>query len=794
MSFIPKHYAMDDAQKQGGRLQAVESQLYYSPNSTRTLSHIPPPHVTHDRPMKNPFLPTPDERGRYAFESIKVSDYHSPLWWSSQFEWAAFIPRHSVFKGPIFGTIKHSPDLQELYHHETHGFGMQPLQMHEWNDLAEDLSLAIVTLAKHSGTSLLLPVLPSIFGYRNFFDTGQEALHNIERSREWFSLWIGALCYVVAAVNAKTKLQPDSNSWEEILVQRGCHRLWIEGTTINIVSIFFLDNNVPVWYKWNDALKHLSFGPTNDQQESFLKEPSSPPVQQPPWVEFFAKRALENQRTESLETLEQKQRRHSRMLQLPMSTANVFEWVQDESDTWKRKSVSKTVNRSTLELYGSSCVRYDPFRNEFDCCRMFDPGTESSRTIVRTMASFTGEDVRTYQCINNLPSTFSNPYGNSVKFDDSPSPHLTSLPNIDTLESHIRTICALHFGFTGPPPNAHPAQPFDISAQKNFLKLLGIQWTEKRAEIFKKGSMASMHDFLDSLAAKRFSSIRQDEWDLSREHRATMHLNIRLKTIRKLAAGTKIYYMFLLPDDGDWHITTTYAAHALMLCRLAHQYNSQDLAMYMLNQGMPFHTMQSAKSLPRAPPSSVTSALHTPRREKDHIFTVKDYQVFSERLKAYTAQSPRAARAALKRGGYTWRSCTHVLFSTVLDGPMVWSTDHDEYICAIDINTGIEYIDDKLTDKELELFCGMYICSTGRGSQIAKKSWFPLAFTFENSGLDYGFWTENSENIFKIVSDNVAKRQPISLSLWASRLKGSKQLKILLASSNEAAAKLITGW
>ncbi|KAF4623614.1 hypothetical protein D9613_001483 [Agrocybe pediades] len=804
MSFIPESYPINDSHKRGGGLQVVDSVLYFSPNSTRVLTHIPTPHTATDNSLKNPFLPAPNKSGHYAFDTVNASDYQSPLWWTPQFEWAAFIHRFATFEGPILGIL----NQYKVHEKEEKGFGMPLHQVRGWSGLERDLSFAIVILAKCSGTSLLLPVLPSIFGYKRFFKTEQEALQSIKRSREWFALWIGAFCYVVFAMEAKNKLHPHSMSWEDILISSGCHPVWIEGILASgcleasaersgvLLCLerdrhcihFFLNNNVPVWYKWNDQPEYAAYGPTNEQRKTILDSP--PEIANPkfPWVDFFAKRELENQRTESLETQEQKQRRLNRLRQPPQASGRVFEWVQDESETWIRQPVAKRFNLSTLEFYDESCIRYDSFRNEFDCCEMFNVGKDSTEC-------FTEDELRTFECVDKVNESFSNPYETPVDtsmLDDTLPPQAASFSTVDALESHIQSFCSLQYGFTGPLPNIHPIQSFDIAAQKNFLKLLGIEWTEERAEVFNRGSTAAVRTFLDLLASKNFSRISKDEWDLSLEHRQTMHLNARLKMIRKLVAVDKIYYMFLLPDNNNWHITTTCASHALMVCRLDCSYNSRDVAMYMVNQGMPFHTMQASKTLSRAPPSTITTALRTPQRDQHHVFTPKDFEVFCARLLVYTRQSSRAARAALKRGGYVWRACNRVAFSIILDGPVVWSTDPDEYILAVDPTSGIEYVDEKLTEKELELFCGMYNCSTGRGLQVAKRSWYPFVGSFENSGQDYGMWTENSENVFKIFCDNMPTRQPLPISKWTKQLKkGSTQLRKILAASNEVADKLI---
>ncbi|KAF8808226.1 hypothetical protein BYT27DRAFT_7210975 [Phlegmacium glaucopus] len=88
-------------------------------------------------------------------------------------------------------------------------------------------------------------------------------------------------------------------------------------------------------------------------------------------------------------------------------------------------------------------------------------------------------------------------------------------------------------------------------------------------------------------------------------------------------------------------------------------------------------------------------------------------------------------RAALLRGYYPWRV----------------AINPEEMLVVKLLETGEEFIDDKLTDIELNLLCGMYSTST---SQQASLSWYPPTIKFEQSGRNPGRWTEVEETKFLV--------------------------------------------
>ncbi|KZP29617.1 hypothetical protein FIBSPDRAFT_688408, partial [Athelia psychrophila] len=59
--------------------------------------------------------------------------------------------------------------------------------------------------------------------------------------------------------------------------------------------------------------------------------------------------------------------------------------------------------------------------------------------------------------------------------------------------------------------------------------------------------------------------------------------------------------------------------------------------------------------------------------------------------------------------------------------------------------------DDKLTDDELDLVCGVYKIFTAPGTfQQSDASWWPKSSTWKNSPLNVGYWSPSCERWFQL--------------------------------------------
>lgn len=161
-----------------------------------------------------------------------------------------------------------------------------------------------------------------------------------------------------------------------------------------------------------------------------------------------------------------------------------------------------------------------------------------------------------------------------------------------------------------------------------------------------------------------------------------------------------------------WKLTVKTASHALLVCRLDSQLDESDLSYYLLQNGIPFHTLQLSSTLSRSPISR-HPPLVIPFRPAEYVYTWQDYDAFREQCLVILDQ-PRS-RAALLRGYFPWRlAINDISFSSVISGPSGWSTEPNEMLVVDLPETGEEYIDDKLTDIELQSLTGTYNASTSK--------------------------------------------------------------------------------
>ena len=68
---------------------------------------------------------------------------------------------------------------------------------------------------------------------------------------------------------------------------------------------------------------------------------------------------------------------------------------------------------------------------------------------------------------------------------------------------------------------------------------------------------------------------------------------------------------------------------------------------------------------------------------------------------------------------------------------------------AMFYHDGTNFCDDKLTEAEMDLICGVYKVYTGLGTQCADCSWWPKQSVWELSGLNVGYWSPDCEIWFQ---------------------------------------------
>jgi len=100
-----------------------------------------------------------------------------------------------------------------------------------------------------------------------------------------------------------------------------------------------------------------------------------------------------------------------------------------------------------------------------------------------------------------------------------------------------------------------------------------------------------------------------------------------------------------------------------------------------------------------------------PLRPAKYVFDGHDYLIYREQCNQLL-KHPRG-RAALMHGYHPWRlSVSVVPWELVYNGPTGWSLDPTEMIVVANHSSGMELIDDRLTEAEDCVLCGTYHCST----------------------------------------------------------------------------------
>ena len=108
---------------------------------------------------------------------------------------------------------------------------MPPDLQSKWRRLEGTLKKATHTLLARYNIGGGPPPLPSTFGYMSAHATSRDLTWALERSKESFSLWIGALSFAIALsafIDPKAE-NPAIPKWYSALREAGLHEVWMDG-------------------------------------------------------------------------------------------------------------------------------------------------------------------------------------------------------------------------------------------------------------------------------------------------------------------------------------------------------------------------------------------------------------------------------------------------------------------------------------------------------------------------------------------------------------------------------------
>jgi hypothetical protein len=260
-------------------------------------------------------------------------------------------------------------------------------------------------------------------------------------------------------------------------------------------------------------------------------------------------------------------------------------------------------------------------------------------------------------------------------------------------------------------------------------------------------------------------------------------------SIRTVVCSTtkRTFYIFRPPSDSPqvpFSLAVEHASTAVECYR--RKWKSILVAVQHLAQsGKSFRTY--VKRLPRyRAPSKLRSLRPLGFRETNYEFRFEDYLAYEEEVHAFLRQL--FARAALLQGGIVWRIAVDILGADVaMLGPSSSAHEWGDVVTAPD---GTQFVDDTLSQEEMDFICGKYyvytgksyiyilclcfqiVCS-GRGTQTSQKSWWPLQDTWLKGGLYSGSWTSHCEDWLQSRKSAIkaGTAWPLGKKEWARELR-----------------------
>lgn len=450
-------------------------------------------------------------------------------------------------------------------------------------------------------------------------------------------------------------------------------------------------------------------------------------IETKPWLQFFQARDERNKNKLANETPAQRQTRLNRERKPPVNKVDVFLW--DWSDEDPQQLVRTKVNRreggDILSSYSDSQLVYDSFSNVWDACAYFgDPDDDGDDESVDGCEVPVSTPIPSGTAVDDVGTSEQADHEafcqNRVRQLDAapPSERFKKLAFSYSLDADSRldftqdtfdilAYLSLHYGFVAPLPLRSSSSVNPKDWEENIKNVgLDIETNPLMPDL-----AAPVVTFLQGLRLR--DGPVSELWDL--------HLgNCRKVNTQVLATWIfrreKFFFVHLSsPDEPHcpWTIALTTAADALFVYRLLTEkhLSTVSLGYILVDEGIRFRTL-----LP-LPHSSVTSSIRPfraviPIRVRDYCFEVSDYHSYV-RERARILSSPRG-RAALLEGGIIGRIAKeHLGHDCAALGPSSAVTVHRQGFSFTDA-AGITYWDDRLTDDEIHLICGLYHCYTGK--------------------------------------------------------------------------------
>lgn len=241
-----------------GRVQLINGNLFYSPNSARNVQ-LPP--VYKDIPFR--------DSSKHDF-----TEFRQPLWWQPACPYLAFLPLRPVFAGVPFHELFHVPSF---FPRLRSGFMLDNQIILRWAVIEKDIKDAIEMLLIHEQVSQVTWISRSALGCTGPFRQAYLLRGHVINTRNWFTMWMAGLSYAIAlSITIRNEgFQEEMPHWFSFLSSQGWSQIWLSGIrsspvasfdpSIDRVGVFvqvlqphreqysvdwLCKFAVPVWYPW----------------------------------------------------------------------------------------------------------------------------------------------------------------------------------------------------------------------------------------------------------------------------------------------------------------------------------------------------------------------------------------------------------------------------------------------------------------------------------------------------------------------------------------------------------------
>lgn len=287
-------------------------------------------------------------------------------------------------------------------------------------------------------------------------------------------------------------------------------------------------------------------------------------------------------------------------------------------------------------------------------------------------------------------------------------------------ETAIFNLLRLRYGFVPPLPFPETLTIENNSARNQgiLVHVLGLARTPSSSLLLQKPLFQVCAQFLQKFVAKQPQKPKDDEWDLSPSNRHFMASCNRLKNVRRVTKkgdSSVQMYMFDFGSEATvpWKLAVYSSSTVLYICRLKEEMRERDIALALVQSGFSFRTFQEADTFLEVPETrSWVDSTPLPILARGNSPSVSDWHKYEEQRRL-VLEHPRCAQAALRRGGFAWRVARDMVdIDGALAGPSGRYANTDFNFWVLD-DRGVEYLDDNLTNMELNVILGQYLILQG---------------------------------------------------------------------------------